>query len=151
VLYRSQIVAYTTTYAALALCFAVALLVNLRNTRRTLSDVRALGVHALAPSEEYLAALDEADGSGGERGGAASPTASRAHVAEWESTQLRLGLLFACALLRCIAQALMGLELLAVEDKGLLGTVAQLLEIVVVLEDGQGLITFLLFGLPPLT
>ena len=58
---------------------------------------------------------------------------------------LRVGLLGACAAMRCVSQAAMCTFL--AESAEFSAAVAQLLAIIVFFEDGQGIITFMLFGL----
>ena len=57
---------------------------------------------------------------------------------------LRIGLLGACAALRCVSQAAMCTFL--AESADFSAAVAQLLMVIVFFEDGQGVITFVLFG-----
>ena len=65
----------------------------------------------------------------------------------WERLRIRTGVLLGIAFARCAGEACLCALLAA--GNGLDAAVAQLLLLLVALEDGQGFISFLLFGLQP--
>ena len=148
----TQELAYTAAYFLAALSIAGCVIaVTVRSRRRSGARGSAVGgadVELSAPPVGDRVTLRHAGGSGG-WGEAPSAPAASAHASKDVEARELLKIEACITLVRCLGEAALCMGMRG-SRLGLSTGSAQLILLIVALEDGQGVHTFFLFGLSPL-
>ena len=150
----SQEEAYAAAYFLAALTLASCVIaVTLKSRRRSVASRGEGGgadVELSAPPAGDRVTLRHSDRYSGWAGGDAATATASSHASADLEAREKLKVEACITVVRCLGEVVLCVGLVASGSAISSGTTAQLILIIVAMEDGQGVHTFLLFGLSPL-